>query len=545
MEPQTAHIFRFGPFCLEIEDRLLLEHGRAVPLTPKAFDTLVALVRRNGRVVKKEDLLSEVWPNTFVEEATLAQNVFTLRKALGQTAGGAQYIETIPKQGYRFVADVEEISGDDAELLFQTTTRTHIVSEELEHSDAPNTHITESPYRSNVVVSPEARFESISPSFPRDAITGEVPPRPSGRHLQPWLTLAIIPVLALVAVSYWRFKKPESNPVSQIFSNGNIKLAKVTSTGTISEAAISQDGKYVAYVQFDREGQSLWVKQTSSSRAIKVTEPGNVKYQGLTFTPDGTSIYYAVYEKTSINGIVYEVPTLGGASRKVSFDVDSPPSFAPDGKRFAFVRNEAGFKESSLIISEAETGREKKLVSIPGYAPFSMEGPAWSPDGKAIVIPTHIGDANRSKWILLAFDPETGEKVPFESHEWDAIGQTAWLPEGRGLVFVGRDKPNSLFLNQLWQISFPGGQAQSITNDLNTYTGVAVAFSPPSLLTIQSDRVANFYLAPKTNLEKPVQVTSGRGDKPSEVMGLSWTPDNKIVYGSSASGNIQIWMMDP
>src|SRR6059058_6139536 len=107
MEPQTAHIFRFGPFCLEIEDRLLLEHGRAVPLTPKAFDTLVALVRRNGRVVKKEDLLSEVWPNTFVEEATLAQNVFTLRKALGQTASGAQYIETIPKHGYRFVADVE------------------------------------------------------------------------------------------------------------------------------------------------------------------------------------------------------------------------------------------------------------------------------------------------------------------------------------------------------------------------------------------------------------------------------------------------------
>ena len=83
-------------------ERLLLRDGRPVPLTPKAFDVLAALAARPGRLMTKDELLKEVWPDSFVEESNLAYHVFALRRALGETADGESYVETVPKSGYRF-----------------------------------------------------------------------------------------------------------------------------------------------------------------------------------------------------------------------------------------------------------------------------------------------------------------------------------------------------------------------------------------------------------------------------------------------------------
>lgn len=103
----------FGPFRIDLGNRLLLRGEEPVPLTPKAFDTLLALVERRGRVVAKAELLDAVWPDTFVEEATLTQNVYTLRKALaGGGDDGQRYIVTLPRRGYRFVAKVREHRAD-------------------------------------------------------------------------------------------------------------------------------------------------------------------------------------------------------------------------------------------------------------------------------------------------------------------------------------------------------------------------------------------------------------------------------------------------
>src|SRR5918993_1948678 len=106
-----ARCFNFGNFTLDLERRLLLRDGEPVPLTPKAFDTLALLVRRRGHVVRKDELLEEIWADAFVEESTIAQNVFTLRKALGQSHTENQFIETVPKHGYRFIADVKAVDG--------------------------------------------------------------------------------------------------------------------------------------------------------------------------------------------------------------------------------------------------------------------------------------------------------------------------------------------------------------------------------------------------------------------------------------------------
>src|SRR5678815_5715100 len=107
-----SHSYDFGRFRLKPAERVLLREGEPVPLTPKVFDILITLVENRGQVVGKDDLMKKVWPTTFVEEGNLTQNVSLLRKALGESAGGAQFIETVPRRGYRFVAQINEARAE-------------------------------------------------------------------------------------------------------------------------------------------------------------------------------------------------------------------------------------------------------------------------------------------------------------------------------------------------------------------------------------------------------------------------------------------------
>ena len=101
-------IYEFGQFQVLLNERRLLFNGKPIPLTPKAFDTLLTLIQHSGQVLGKKEIMDQIWPDTFVEEATLAQNIFTLRRVLGENTTGVQYIETIPKVGYRFAAKVQK-----------------------------------------------------------------------------------------------------------------------------------------------------------------------------------------------------------------------------------------------------------------------------------------------------------------------------------------------------------------------------------------------------------------------------------------------------
>src|SRR5262245_33983054 len=113
MRKQTKQVYEFGPFSLDVDERLLMRDGRVAPLPPKVFDTLLVLVQNGGRVVSKDELMQWLWPETFVEESNLTQNISQLRRALGDGAAGAKYIETIPKRGYRFVANIQPVVEGD------------------------------------------------------------------------------------------------------------------------------------------------------------------------------------------------------------------------------------------------------------------------------------------------------------------------------------------------------------------------------------------------------------------------------------------------
>src|SRR5262245_8984386 len=114
MSESPGCIYEFGEFRLHPEERVLEHHGQAIPLTPKLFDTLLMLVQNSGRLLEKEQFMNMIWPGSYVEEGNLSQNVFLLRRILGDDQNGHSFIQTIPRRGYKFVAAVKEVAAGGA-----------------------------------------------------------------------------------------------------------------------------------------------------------------------------------------------------------------------------------------------------------------------------------------------------------------------------------------------------------------------------------------------------------------------------------------------
>src|SRR5215204_2354890 len=129
MNRPASHCYLFDGYRVDVSERLLFKENREVQLTPKVFDTLLVLLENSSHVLTKKELMQQVWPDSFVEENNLAQNISILRKALGKTPGGEPYIQTVPKRGYRFVGDVSVTGGEEESVIVRERTRARIVVE--------------------------------------------------------------------------------------------------------------------------------------------------------------------------------------------------------------------------------------------------------------------------------------------------------------------------------------------------------------------------------------------------------------------------------
>jgi DNA-binding winged helix-turn-helix (wHTH) protein/TolB-like protein/cytochrome c-type biogenesis protein CcmH/NrfG len=178
MTSQAKRLYQFGPFRLDAAERLLQRDGRPVPLTPKSFEVLLVLVENSGHIVEKDELIERVWSDTFVEEGNLKATVSMLRKALEDGAGERQYIETVPRRGYRFVPAVIEPPDEGAELILERHTRSRIVTEQEEQ-------VEESPDK---VLSPEVLW---APGPQQQS---------SGRRLSRALSIIILPMIGLTLI---------------------------------------------------------------------------------------------------------------------------------------------------------------------------------------------------------------------------------------------------------------------------------------------------------------------------------------------------------
>lgn len=129
------HFYRFGEFTVDADQRVLLRQGKPLLLAPKVLETLLTLVQNSGRIVEKEQLMARLWPDTFVEESNLTYTIVQLRKTLGDDARQPRYIETIPKRGYRFIVDVEEVLSDLGIVSNELVEGSHVTEEQHEREE--------------------------------------------------------------------------------------------------------------------------------------------------------------------------------------------------------------------------------------------------------------------------------------------------------------------------------------------------------------------------------------------------------------------------
>ena len=153
-----------------------------------------------------------------------------------------------------------------------------------------------------------------------------------------------------------------ANRTPEVGAFQNIHLARLTNSGDVIDVTISPDGKYIVYVRSDRNSQSLWIRQVSTANDKEIVPPSAVGFFGITFSPDGNDLYYAI--KANLDaGTLYRIPILGGLPVKVLEKIDAPISFAPDGKRFVLVRgNYPNPGESALVIANVDGSNERTIA---------------------------------------------------------------------------------------------------------------------------------------------------------------------------------------
>ena len=349
-------------------------------------------------------------------------------------------------------------------------------------------------------------------------------------------------VLAIIGLGAFGIYKL-ANRKPEVAAFQNIHLARVTNSGDVIDATISPEGKYIVYVRSDRNNQSLWIRQVSTANDKEIVPQSAVGFFGITFSPDGNDLYYAL--KANLDaGTLYRIPVLGGLPVKVLDKIDSPVSFAPDGKRFVFVRgNYPNPGESALIIANVDGTNERALAvrQRPNrFSPIFFTGPSWSPDGKLIAA-TVMASARVSNIVL--FSVEDGNEQVLTREPWSFAGRVQWLPDMSGLLVVAGDGVNN---SQHWMLSYPGGEKRRVTNDLSAYRAISLTPDGQKFATIQVDGLINVWVAPEGDAEQAVRLPTGNvGFYASAGNNLSWTTDKRVLFMSNEGGIADIWIADP
>ena len=324
----------------------------------------------------------------------------------------------------------------------------------------------------------------------------------------------------------------------------DVRLTRLTNSGNAIDATISPDGKYIVYVLSDRSRQSLYIRQVSTANDKEIVPPAPVGYFGITFSPDGTELYYAIKSNLS-EGTLYRIPVLGGIPVKVLERIDAPVSFSPDGKQFALIRgNYPNQGESAIVIVNVDGSGERNLVvkKMPQrFYPIFFTGPSWSPDGK-IVAATVSTVGGRSK--VLAFSVTDGSEKDLTADSWSFASRVQWMPDMSGLLVVAGDSPVSAML---WYVNYPDGRTRRVTNDLNAYRTIGLTQDGKKLASVQSQGMVNLWVVPEGDVKKAVRLPTGNVSSFFTSTGstVAWVPDGRIVYVSNEGGNADVWIANP
>ncbi|MEO7660408.1 MAG: hypothetical protein ABIV48_12415, partial [Pyrinomonadaceae bacterium] len=268
---------------------------------------------------------------------------------------------------------------------------------------------------------------------------------------------------------------------------------------------------------------------------VQLAPSEKTSFSSITFSKDGNYIYYV---KGGPKSPLYQVPVLGGDSKKILDNVGSHISFSPDGTEFAFIRWLSD-DESVLMIADTACTAERPLITRRHPEVFSNHGVSWSPDGKIIAGSVFTGN-NRMNIALIPIDG--GETRMLSTQKWLEIEQVVWLPDGSGLLGTAMDDEGEN-LTQIWFFPMSGENARLITNDLNQYQGISLTDNADRLLTIGWQKRQNIWRLPKGKSEE-AQILSN--NIYAEYRYISISTDGRIVFPSNenANGTRDIWIMN-
>ena len=354
--------------------------------------------------------------------------------------------------------------------------------------------------------------------------------------------VAVLLLGAAIAGHYWERYHPVQNPIPSAFQQ--MTISQLTTSGNVGPAAISPDGKWLAYVVNEQQ-QSVWIRQMATGSAVQVIPPSAATYNNgaVAFSPDGNYLYCVVHPSGGKN-VLEKVPSVGGTPQTILSDIDSPISFSPNGAEIAFVRNSAG--ASSLMIANADGSNARALAAVHTPASFDDDsaggaGPAWSPDGKHIVtgfLPSNFFSAA----VVESVDAANGTQQRLGNAEWNSLYPMAWLPDGSGLIAEGNLAHDPAGHNsQIYEISYPGGALHKITNDLNYYVGGSLTADGSKLVTIQAGFSSTLWVTTgnvgKLAKTAPREISPNSGP-PQGYLGAAWTAKGDVLYGYYSSGQV-------
>jgi len=385
---QPAHVYEFGDFRLDPDERLLLRSGKPIALAPKVFDTLVLLVENAGRLISKDEFIQRLWPGTFVEEVAVAQNVSQLRKALDNGGGGKSLIETVPKRGYRFVAPVTARAKPGLPQA-KPLVAPGVPLEPFERVRAPE-----------VIPSPEPGLENSARS-------------------RRWRTAGIVSavaaalILVTVAIGIPQPAAPRVTRITRLTNSQRVDIwGKLVS-----------DGARLYYLE--RYGGHWNLMETPVTGGVAQPFPGQSRnLRILAISPDNSEFLVAHFDRRDGQMQFSLMPAIGGAERPLAGATGGDAAWSPDGATIAFT------KGAELWLMNRDGSRLRRIASMMDRTLM----PAWSPDSSTIRFTIDHDEQNPSLWEVRA-DGSNLRRVFANTERTSTECCGVWTPDGHYFLF--------------------------------------------------------------------------------------------------------------